>query len=771
MFPLASGKKLPAVKEFYAVATRDAGRIAQWWPPAELGFAEPNIGISTTRYGDDDTALLVIDVDNKHDKHGDVELARIRADPDTPLPDTLEQRTPTGGRHLIYTVDAPVRQGVDVLGPGLDIRAHHGFIVGAGSRVEAGTYTIGSGVPVPAPQWLVLRCGTPGTRAHDVELSAERLAAVDTEAARTRAIAYLTGFAPESVRGAGGDQTAYRVAAMVKDFGVPEADCLELMLEHWYGGCGWSPAKLSVKIHNAYSYGMNPPGAADPALQFIAAAWDGDDEPPATGCGSEPPEVAADSLFDPAEAPIYEHSDDIMEVFNSAFSLVITGQDQEVLYDYIDSNGTHIQKCLSPSSFARLTVTHRIFVDAKNARGEATRKIVQASNVWLNDARRRLYMGYEFLPLPPAPRDDAPKLDRRQYNLWSGFRYAPSPTPADRTQCWALNAWLEHIEQNVCGGDPVLAQWLIGYFAHSIQRPWEKPIVALVFQGEKGVGKNAAVERVADLFGRHTTSLSNRKHLLGQFNAHFERCCWLLVEEAFWSGDRESDGILKNIISKREVLLEPKGRDAYNVTSRFRVAIMGNEEWQVPASNDERRYAVFKVGTGRKQDRGWFKRMREDMEAGDYAVLLRYLLDYDLSSIDVNAAPKTDGLREQKELSLDLFGQWWLNSLHEGTLLGGPFRGGWPESVLRDDVRTAFGAWAKGRHVNARLPDERAIGRHLRAYCPSIKTARQKPSIDPRRPYLYAMPPLEVARQEWDAHVGHASPWDDGSDCGNEGAE
>ncbi|MCU9931097.1 hypothetical protein OFL77_27585, partial [Escherichia coli] len=75
-----------------------------------------------------------------------------------------------------------------------------------------------------------------------------------------------------------------------------------------------------------------------------------------------------------------------------------------------------------------------------------------------------------------------------------------------------------------------------------------------------------------------------------------------------------------------------------------RVAIIGNEDWLVPASFDERRYAVFSVGDGRRQDRDFFHNMRVGMEEGGYAYLLKFLMDFDLSAIDVNEAPQTQGL-------------------------------------------------------------------------------------------------------------------------------
>lgn len=126
VFPLAPGRKdPPLIKDFPTKATRDATQIAAWWE------WEPraNVGISTSRFGDDQ-ALLVVDVDPRK---GGLESLVVLELAGRALPSTWTQRTPSGGFHFIYVVPEPVRQGVDVLGPGLDVRSRGGYIVGAGS--------------------------------------------------------------------------------------------------------------------------------------------------------------------------------------------------------------------------------------------------------------------------------------------------------------------------------------------------------------------------------------------------------------------------------------------------------------------------------------------------------------------------------------------------------------------------------------------------------------------------------------------------------------
>lgn len=270
VFPIRANSKKPAVDGWQRLATRD--------PAAIRGFfhEHSNIGIATGMFGDGE-ALLVVDVDNKEGKTGDASVLNLELQGHE-LPPTLESHTPTGGRHLFYRVPVAVRQGVENVGPGIDTRSAGGYVVAPGSRLNAaaagdhpsvGAYAFAEPARplAAAPAWLVEKCGT--RRERDPEAD-KPLPGVDTARAVKRAVDYLRSEAPEALEGAGGDATTFRVAARVKDFGVPQVECAGLMLEHWFGGCGWAPDELAVKVANAYRYGLERQGADAPEAIFGA---------------------------------------------------------------------------------------------------------------------------------------------------------------------------------------------------------------------------------------------------------------------------------------------------------------------------------------------------------------------------------------------------------------------------------------------------------------------------------------------------------------------
>lgn len=711
VFPIVPGGKTPAIEGFPVLASREPEQIRRWWidPVMEMEHAY-NVGISTTRYGEGQ-ALLVVDVDNKDDKHGDDELTRLERE-GRAFPPTYTQVTPTGGRHLVYAVSEPVKQGVSVFGVGLDVRSRGGYIVAAGSEIGDKAYSGNDLLPASAPGWMIDACGR--ARAKEVQ------APIDTlPSSESRAIYYLQHEAPISREGAHGDQTAFIVSAKLKDFGVAKDDAVLLLDMFWNDRCEppWSLDELEKKVENAYRYGTAAPGVAAPERVF----------------------QPLDSPASPATqtTPTVPHPFDIL---NRDHAFVVAGGGSHILWETTDSEGVPVLQHLSILAF------HQKYAAWTMNVGED--KFRPVTELWMKSARRRSYDGICFMPGLKAP--------ERFYNLWRGFTVEPyiaGEAPSAKAKA-GFNAFLEHARDNVCAKKPELFKWLMGFFAHLIQKPYEKPLVALVFRGGKGVGKSSLVERVGHLLGSHFIATSDKRYLLGNFNGHLENNILFVLEEAFWSGDKQAEGVLKHLVTSKKQMIEHKGKEAYEIRNCSRTVVIGNEDWLIPASVDERRFAVFDVGDSRKQDLAFFRDMREGMEAGGYRLLLEYLLTYDISQIEVNQAPSTEALHEQKLSSLEPFYQWWLQCLTEGKVVGADFGDEWELEVETDRFRQAYFRYRKERGIGKWAPSDAEVGKLLKACAPRSERTRKRQ--DGKRVHVYTVPPLPEARQNWEAFIGHS---------------
>jgi hypothetical protein len=259
VFPLLPNAKTPRVKGWQRWATDDAAKIVTHWT------AHPDDNIGTLAERDRHGARVIVDIDRKAGKDWRQSLLALEFE-GCELLSTSGTETPNG-THLYYRSAAPVKQGVNVLGDGLDVRSQGGYCVAPGSVIDGREYVDRGGEIAPAPEWLIERCGKPRER---VKADEAPVVTVDAERALARGTRYLRDEAPIAIEGKGGDATTFKVAARCKDLGLDRDAACRLMLEIWNERCvpPWLPDDLHVKVDNAYTYGVEKPGVADPAADF-----------------------------------------------------------------------------------------------------------------------------------------------------------------------------------------------------------------------------------------------------------------------------------------------------------------------------------------------------------------------------------------------------------------------------------------------------------------------------------------------------------------------
>jgi Bifunctional DNA primase/polymerase, N-terminal len=206
VFPLVPGTKRPAVRAWEQRATTEPDRITHCWQAGAF-----NVALACGPSG-----LVVMDLDAaKSGEHppslwadADVRsgldvLAVLCEDAGQPIPwDTYTVATPSGGRHLYFTAppgSALRNTAGTALGWKIDTRAHGGYVVAAGSRLDGragGLYDLRRDQePVPLPGWLFQRLsGSPlppqqetTVAVREERVSAYLRAALDRELARVLA--------------------------------------------------------------------------------------------------------------------------------------------------------------------------------------------------------------------------------------------------------------------------------------------------------------------------------------------------------------------------------------------------------------------------------------------------------------------------------------------------------------------------------------------------------------------------------------------------------
>jgi hypothetical protein len=274
-----------------------------------------------------------------------------------------------------------------------------------------------------------------------------------------------------------------------------------------------------------------------------------------------------------------------------------------------------------------------------------------AAEWWLNDIRRRQYLGgVVFDPTGSAPKDC--------WNLWSGFSVEPASGD------WHLMQ--DHIRKVICGGVIAHAEYLLNTIARMFQQPNKPAEVVVVLRGKKGAGKGVLLVCLVRAWGQHGLHISNAKHLVGNFNAHLRDCVMLFADEAFYANDRQHESVLKALVTEPTLPIEAKYQNLVEVVNMLHVYLASNSDWIVPASLEERRYFVLDVPDNRIGDRNYFSALYAEMEKGGLAAMIYDMLRRDIAGFEPRDVPNTAALIDQKLHSLDTLHKWWLSVLERG---------------------------------------------------------------------------------------------------------
>lgn len=348
---------------------------------------------------------------------------------------------------------------------------------------------------------------------------------------------------------------------------------------------------------------------------------------------------------------------------------------------------------------------------------------------WLKWKQRRSFEGIDLVPNAPTI------LPGNMLNLWCGFAVKPQPGDWSRMKA--------HIAEVLADGDATALDYIMRFAAWAVQNPGERAEVALVFRGDKGSGKGTFAHAMRNLFGQHGLHISNSKHLVGAFNAHLRNCLWLFSDEAFWAGDKQGESVLKALITEPVLMIEQKGIDATQWRNRVHMIMAANNDWVVPASHDERRFAMFNVNNKHAKSEKYFKALYAEMQAGGLAAMLHDLLNAKLGDWHPRRVPNTQALREQKARSMTSLHEWYESLLQDAMI----------PSASKDSPDVAPAQFllqvARDSHPRMRDTNGTMLGRFL-GQMGCIKLHRSSGNA-------WRFPPVAEARSIWEKHF---SGWD-----------
>ena len=432
----------------------------------------------------------------------------------------------------------------------------------------------------------------------------------------------------------------------------------------------------------------------------------------------------------------------IIEQFNKEFAVVVYGGKTVVAWEHKNEQNQNIVDFLDFDEFRKKKLDEKITVKIKDKF-----KVLFAANYWLENPQRRQYDHVVCDILCTNP---------KYYNLWKGFPFEP--------KVGNCSLFLYHVKEVICNKDENIFKYVIAWMADSFQNPNNKPGVSIVLKGEEGVGKGVFVNHFGKLFGSHYIPISNSEHLVGKFNYHLHNCFLLFCDEAFYAGNKGSEGILKSLITEPYLMIEPKGKNVIKIPNKLRIIMASNNDWVVPAGHTARRYLVLDVSSKHRNDHQYFKAIEDEMNHGGYEALFHHLMNYDLSGINLRQVPQTQELLSQKIQSLDSVQLFWYNRLMEGKLLPDNedyhlLQDDWGK-VVCDQLYDYYCKVESNRGIQ-RKRDIGEFGKILKKVCPELDKPYETIS-NRKRKHCYSFPLLDECRRLFEKYLDvEKIPWDD----------
>jgi hypothetical protein len=266
-------------------------------------------------------------------------------------------------------------------------------------------------------------------------------------------------------------------------------------------------------------------------------------------------------------------------------------------------------------------------------------------HIWLNDPSRKTIKRITMKPTDDIYTYVQPI--RYTYSIDTTDLLDPQPIDDDKY----LEIWNTLIDL-VANGNNEKRSYLINWFAHCIQKPYDLPGAALILTGEKGVGKDTLIDFfmeyvIGSLYCQNYTKTEQfwEKHDVGRMNKIV-----IKLEEAVGALNRQNDSAFKARITAKDQTFNFKNGAIITCENYNRYILTTNEANPVRIEKNDRRFVLFAVNPKYLGDKHYWGYVRNHLltkRAGQ--VVGKYLESLDIFTFNPRVLP-TD---EFKDMIID----------------------------------------------------------------------------------------------------------------------
>ena len=246
---------------------------------------------------------------------------------------------------------------------------------------------------------------------------------------------------------------------------------------------------------------------------------------------------------------------------------------------------------------------------------------------WFRDPSLRTFNQLSFIPAAPT------ELPNGDYNIFTGW----SVTPA----AGDISLYREVLRLHA-NGKPEIAEYIDKLLAHRIQKPAEKPRVALwAYSMENGTSKDTLFAMVAKVLRQYFFGATDAANsLLGRFNSHLARALVVRIEEPDFAHIAGGIQNLKSMITADTLNFEEKGKPRYSLPNYTLFCFTTNNPVPFPIEPSDRRNFLYEVSAERKEDTAFWEHLYAQIEKPEFAAaLLHHWQTLDLTGFNPTRRP------------------------------------------------------------------------------------------------------------------------------------
>ena len=357
------------------------------------------------------------------------------------------------------------------------------------------------------------------------------------------------------------------------------------------------------------------------------------------------------------------------------------------------------------------------------------------------------------------------------FNLWNGYNIGKEDTEKyDEAEAKPL---LDHIKTIWCKGSEESYEYIMNYFAHILQKPYEKTGVVLALKSEQGGGKGIVLKKLGNIIGdTHYAQNSNANFLFGDFNGQLEGKILINLDEAFWGGDKKMEGVIKNKVTETKQTINKKNKENYVIDCHANYIITTNNDWFAGTTEDDRRHYCLeldnaKAGRTTKESEKYFSEI-ENVSCESFA---KILYNRDISNFKARMFKKTKLLQDQVERNWNSPKVWWNSIMKKGGFQYGEHFVEWnkvleveceqniinyglkiknkkKEKKVVYEKEWLFNCYDKQTY-NSRKFDNSSFWREMEKHCICDLYQENRIQINKQRRMFIFLPSLEDARKKW----------------------